>query len=172
MFGFISVFLSAALLFAPLNTDISDVVISFSDTFFSRVSRYFINVIPDEKKLLLNIGTNADPVFAEFNDDFTCVSIYPDDLSEGVITDYKVTSGVSEPPIAKYHLKTLKTVVFEEGIKNIGNGLFAGCKSICGEIKIPSSVECIGNYAFYNCAITSLELPSFVTLACKGSAKT
>ena len=49
-------------------------------------------------------------------------------------------------------------VLFQEGVKYIGDRAFQGCNAIV-EIKLPKSLEYIGSRAFYNC--TKLESVSF-----------
>ncbi len=58
---------------------------------------------------------------------------------------------------------SIKTVVIESGVKNIGFKAFYGCGSIT-QIEIPDSVTTIGNFAFYGCSrLTHISIPNNVT---------
>ena len=59
--------------------------------------------------------------------------------------------------------ESIRTVIIENGITNIGNNSFYTCNSLTS-VEIPNSVTSIGNYAFYNCnSLTSIEIPNSVT---------
>ncbi len=60
--------------------------------------------------------------------------------------------------------ETLTTVTFEEGIKEICPRMFYECKNLT-TVKLPSTLETIGDYAFYYCASWSEEvvLPETLT---------
>jgi hypothetical protein len=64
---------------------------------------------------------------------------------------YHGTSSYFEGPLSG--CKTLKTVIFEDGMKAIPAYVMASLynKSYVETVIIPSSVTSIGNYAFYNC---------------------
>jgi len=47
-------------------------------------------------------------------------------------------------------------------VTDIGNCALKGCTGVTG-ISIPSTITSIGNYAFYNCKLTSLVIPSSMT---------
>ncbi len=51
---------------------------------------------------------------------------------------------------AFFKCKGLKSIELKEGIKNIGVDAFAFCDNAEGEIRIPSSCEKIGKYAFFS----------------------
>lgn len=52
---------------------------------------------------------------------------------------------------------TLKKVTLGEGMTEFPIGMFSGCKALTGDIVIPDSVTTIGQNAFYNTAITSVQ---------------
>lgn len=57
--------------------------------------------------------------------------------------------------------KTLVSFVWPSSVSVIGADAFDGCSGLAGKISIPSTVDSIGNYAFYKCtALTAIELPS------------
>ena len=60
-----------------------------------------------------------------------------------------------------YYNKEIKSVIINEGVTNIGAGVFNGCS--LNNITIPNSVTSIGNNAFMNSALTSVTIPSSVT---------
>ena len=100
----------------------------------------------------------------------------------GAMKDYNSTDNLSPA----YMNSSVKKVVIEEGVTNIGNWAFSECSSLtsitipdsvtnigaaafdsCGSltsITIPGSVTSIGTGAFYNCSgLTSITIPDSVT---------
>ena len=100
----------------------------------------------------------------------------------GAMKDYNSTDNLSPA----YMNSSVKKVVIEEGVTNIGNWAFSECSSLtsitipdsvtnigaaafdsCGSltsITIPGSVTSIGTVAFYNCSgLTSVTIPDSVT---------
>lgn len=58
---------------------------------------------------------------------------------------------------------TIKTVVINNGVTNIGNYMFWSCTNLTN-ITIPDSVTTIGGYVFYNCtSLTGVSIPESVT---------
>ena len=51
---------------------------------------------------------------------------------------------------------SLKSIVFNEGLKEIGSAAFINCSKLGGEVKIPANVSKIGSCAFYNTSIEKL----------------
>ncbi len=63
----------------------------------------------------------------------------------------------------KVYINSIKKVVFEDGVRNIGGYAFHGMKSL-ESITIGNSLTSIGEKAFYNCqSITSVVIPINVT---------
>ena len=57
----------------------------------------------------------------------------------------------------------IKRVVIKNGVTNIGDSAFYGCKNI-SSVSVPSSLNSIGDSAFYNCtSLSSISIPSCVT---------
>ena len=58
---------------------------------------------------------------------------------------------------------SIKTIVIEDGIINIGYSIFRDCTGLTS-ITISNSVTEIGNYSFYGCtSLTSITIPEFVS---------
>ncbi len=55
--------------------------------------------------------------------------------------------------------KNITDVTISEGVLTIGNSAFKNCTSLKA-VNIPGTVTKIGEYAFYDCALTSVTLPS------------
>ena len=51
---------------------------------------------------------------------------------------------------------SLKSIVFNEGLKEIGSAAFINCSKLGGEVKIPANVSKIGSCAFYNTSIEKM----------------
>ena len=74
-----------------------------------------------------------------------------------------VESGVTE--IGNYtfaNCTNLQTVTFASTVKSIGNYAFRGCTSL-KNVTLPNNLTSIGTGAFYDSAITSIKIPSKVT---------
>lgn len=108
-----------------------------------------------------DMSANGDnSVTAVFNDETGVLTISGD----GVMADYTSSSN----PIRSI-LTSVKKVVIENGVQNIGDYAFGCSASYClkgltdGSIVIPDSVTEIGEYAFRNgTSITSIELPATI----------
>ena len=61
-------------------------------------------------------------------------------------------------PAYSFFGSKLKSIKLPASLKVIGVAAFAGCKSL-GGVEIPSSVETVGNSAFYSSAITAVNVP-------------
>ena len=78
----------------------------------------------------------------------------------GDMTDY-----YSYSEFAPWHeyADRIQTVVFGDGVTNIGDSAFYECSSLTS-VTIPNSVTSIGYYAFYGCSsLTSVTIPDSVT---------
>ena len=61
-----------------------------------------------------------------------------------------------------WHEKSVKRVIIDEGITNIGKRTFKDCYNL-QKVSIPSSVESIGDSAFYECrSLTDIVIPNSV----------
>ena len=77
----------------------------------------------------------------------------------GAMKDYNSTDNLSPA----YMNSSVKKVVIEEGVTNIGNWAFSECSSLTS-ITIPDSVTNIGAAAFDSCgSLTSIVIPNSVT---------
>lgn len=48
--------------------------------------------------------------------------------------------------------KTLAQITFPNNLETISGNAFKGCNNLCGNIKLPQTLNKIGDYAFYNCS--------------------
>ncbi len=59
--------------------------------------------------------------------------------------------------------RSIKTVIIEEGITNIGRRVFEDCKNLT-QVSIPNTIQTIGDSAFYNCEdLKRIVIPNSVT---------
>lgn len=102
--------------------------------------------------------TNPDYVIAEFDDRYTTVNIYPNgDQSDGLTKDFKNPTAEPDYPIYA-HRATLKTVIIQEGIIELGKNAFA--RTNITSISLPSTLKSINAGCFDNVkTLTAIELP-------------
>ena len=113
------------------------------------------------KPLLYAIGkTKPEHVVAEFNEDFTSVTITKNgEDSDGTMKRFSV--GTINP--FADHSGTLSNVIVADGITNIGYRAFSHCTNLT-TLTTPDSVTIIENDAFSNCtSLTSVTIPDSVT---------
>lgn len=48
---------------------------------------------------------------------------------------------------------TLMGIKLPQSLQSIGNDAFNGCRALCGSITLPETVETVGDYAFQNCPL-------------------
>ena len=77
---------------------------------------------------------------------------YSLDTSTGVLTISGTGDMYSYGPF--YENTNIKSVIIENGVTSIGDGVFQGCTSL-RSVTIPDSVTSIGDDAFYGCYFTS-----------------
>lgn len=109
---------------------------------------------------LFGIGkTQSDYVVAEFNNDYTSVTITKNGAdSDGYMQDWTaVELSTSNPMYA--HSATLTDITINSGVQNIGDNAFYNCSHTVGTLSLPNSVEEIGERSFYqNTHLTGLSL--------------
>ena len=132
---------------------------SFTQTLSTGLGQKFTYSEIEKDPHLYGIGkTKPEFVIAEYNDDYTGVTIYKNGIdSDGLMKDweYKTASSFQE------HKETLKEVVFENGIKYIGNYAFKDCTNLSNVI----FSDCIKNLymgCFYNSGLTNVVLPNTI----------
>ena len=77
---------------------------------------------------------------------------YSLDTETGVLTISGTGDMYSYGPF--YENTNIKSVIIENGVTSIGDGVFQGCTSL-RSVTIPDSVTSIGDDAFYGCYFTS-----------------
>ena len=127
---------------------------------------YTIEEINSSEYLYAIGSTKPEYVVAEFNSDYTQVTIFPN----GIGTNGKMTSwhpSIGKSPMQN-HASTLKTAIIKEGVINIGDGsaqytAFYGCKNL-SSVSLPSTLTEIGMSAFSNCtSLTTITIPTSVS---------
>ena len=80
-------------------------------------------------------------------------SLFPNVIGGGAMWDYKLpsdtSSGATRPPwLVNGYASDIKSIVFAEGVKNVGANAFIGLENV-ESVTIPPSVSFIGPNAFY-----------------------
>lgn len=70
----------------------------------------------------------------------------------------------------KDHVRAIRSVRIEKGVTSIGSHAFEECAALT-QISLPSTLECIGKRAFFDTAITTIEIPESVTRIEEGAFK-
>ncbi|MDD6728304.1 MAG: leucine-rich repeat protein [Eubacteriales bacterium] len=78
------------------------------------------------------------------------------------ITTVSIPDGV-EDIYGMSRFYSLSYINFPSSLKSIGDNAFAYCHSITGRITIPSGVEYVGDYAFYDTGASSVEITNLNT---------
>ena len=100
-------------------------------------------------------GTCGDNLTWELTDGVLTIS------GTGAMTNYSLSSS-SLAPWDDYR-SSIKSIVLEDGVTNIGNYAFYNCSGLTS-VTIPNSVTSIGGSAFYNCSsLTSVTIGNSVT---------
>lgn len=85
-------------------------------------------------------------------------------MSSLLYLDISDTNCTSIPDNAFKDKSTLLHISLPDGLIYIGDNAFSGCNGLSSSVDIPSSVESIGSYAFYNChSIPSIKLQEGIT---------
>ena len=129
-------------------------------------TRYYTDAEIEASEYLYAIGWDANPsgVVAEFNEDYTEVTIFKNCTEDncGVMGDFDPygTDAPSSPMTE--HANTLTIATIEPGVKNICNSAFDWCWDLTS-VTIPDSVTDIGHAAFGQCeSLTSITIPDSV----------
>lgn len=105
----------------------------------------------------ISVGA-AEPVktwdISATESDSVTAYLYDDTGNEGYYTVIISGTGAMKNNSAPWKSSsldyTIKTVIIEEGVTNVGNNSFAGCLEL-SNLELPSSIVSIGNSAFSNC---------------------
>lgn len=176
----------AAITFGAALTDSPKYAGVYTDTatftFTAKDKVYSLDEINADEHLFAIGKTNPEYVVAEFNDDFSEVTIFANgEDSDGLMKDFtppsyspmyenkatlesaEICSGVSSiGNCAFFYCGSLASVSLPDSITSIGSKTFYECKSL-NNVTIPNYVTNIGEYAFYNCdSITSISVPAKV----------
>lgn len=121
----------------------------------------------ESNERLFGIGkTKSEYVVAEFNDDFTSVTIYKNGFaSDGLMKDWKH----DESSCFTEHQTTLKTVNISRGVVSIGNYAFNNCTTL-SQISFPLTLHNIEKFAFKSCtALKDITIPANVKVLNDGA---
>lgn len=110
---------------------------------------------------LVAIGkTYPEWVVAEFNDDYTSVTILKNgDYSDGQMMDFLAVRDsfygedidiIAIPPVYE-HYDTCTQLIIEDGVTSIGDGAFIDWTILVGPVDFPESLISIGDMAFAHC---------------------
>ena len=131
-------------------------------------------------KTLTQIGANAFYNCRQLREvlNFSDLNISKGDVSHGYVAYYAGTVNNADDRVGDYAFKESnheyylvrylgadKSITLPENYKgnkySIGRAAFSGCKSLASVV-IPNSVQKIGEYAFYNCNLSSLTIEAGV----------
>ncbi|MBO7519848.1 MAG: leucine-rich repeat domain-containing protein [Clostridia bacterium] len=102
-------------------------------------------------------GTCGDNVTWEYDTETATLTI----SGTGAMSNYSGSSYVTTAPWKSYY-NTMKTVVINSGVTQVGDCAFYGCEGLTS-ITIPDSVTSIGGCAFWDCTgLTSITIPDGV----------
>lgn len=147
---------------------------------------YTLDEINADNHLYAIGQTKSEYVIAEFNDDFSAVSVRKNgDTSDGIVTVYNDGNLWCDYSPMYLHRSTLKKATVESGVKNVSTGLFYKCAQLSDvnlsesitsieqsafngctalkTIRIPPKVKTIGDFAFRLCPLSQIELPNGIT---------
>ena len=129
--------------------NIPDGVTNIGDGAFSRCKSLTKITIPSSV-----VNMNGNP-FLGWNGDLH-------NESKAFVYERQVLFNIDKTTLIAYRSKKTSYNI-PNGVTNIGDSAFAGCKSLTS-IKIPKSVSNIGSYAFSGCkSLTSINIPDSVT---------
>lgn len=87
----------------------------------------------------------------------------PDSVTyQGVTYPVVCFAGFSGPN-SENQKKSVRNVVFPDGVESIGSWAFSNCRSL-KSVVLPKSLKTLGSYAFYSSGIESIEIPEGVTM--------
>ncbi|MFR1848709.1 MAG: leucine-rich repeat domain-containing protein, partial [Hominilimicola sp.] len=119
--------------------------------------------------LALSMMVSFMPIIASAATSGTCGDNLTWKLDNGTLTisgtgEMKNYSGnLNQSAPWHSNIKSIKSVVIEKGVTNIGDYAFSWCNSLTS-ITIPNSVISIGRDAFDNCSsLTSITIPNSIT---------
>jgi len=100
-------------------------------------------------------STSGNSVTAVLNGNTLSIS------GNGNMADFDVSAG--DVPWYPSYRSSIKTVIIESGVKNIGNMAFLDCKNLTS-VRIPNTVIIIGKQSFSNCtSLPTIAIPSSAT---------
>ena len=155
--------IEATITFGAALTDSPKYAGVYTDTatfaFTAKDKVYTLDDINNDEHLFAIGKTKPEYVVAQFDEDFSEVRIFKNgEDSDGWMKSFQdIVFGGDTP--TEEHRDTLEKAVVEEGVLNIGLGMFRACNQMT-DVIFPESLVIIEKSAFWNCkSLKSLELP-------------
>lgn len=153
----------AAITFGAALTDSPKYAGVYTDTatfaFTAKDKVYTLDEINNDEHLFAIGKTKPEYVVAQFDEDFSEVRIFKNgEDSDGWMKSFQDIVFGGDTPTDE-HRDTLEKAVVEEGVLNIGLGMFRACNQMT-DVIFPESLVIIEESAFWDCkSLKSLELP-------------
>ena len=152
---------------SEMNVLVSLFMLAYEKSTLSDVSFRLVNPINPvaQKPTILSTEVTEEDINNAWTDEYGVM--YSSDkkrllLARAKLTDYSIRKGTLVICNSAFYRKDLISIRIPEGVTDIGNNAFWGCKSLTS-IKLPNSVVNIGKGAFWSCyTLTSINIPDSI----------